>query len=127
MHCAEVDLNYTMYYPLTEKYIGLFPRQGTQNAPILEGASMKTSALPQEKKPAMWKVVESCMKDGTLQALRDSNLRSATALPIRPRASTKTGHRSVSKKQQEATKAGCSETMAVAENEDHSDGGFFEE
>ncbi|KAL8707861.1 MAG: hypothetical protein Q9225_007692 [Loekoesia sp. 1 TL-2023] len=127
VHCAEVDLNYTMYHPLTEKYIGLFPRQETQNPPNMEGSSIKISALPQENKPAMWKVVESCMEDGTLQALRDGSLRSATALPIRPAASTKTSHRNVSKKRQEASKAGYSGTVTFDKNEDQSDGGFFEE
>ncbi|KAL9001893.1 MAG: hypothetical protein Q9188_005153 [Gyalolechia gomerana] len=127
VHSAEVDLNYTLYHPLTEKYIGLFPRQETPKPQDMGGTSIPTSALPQESRPAMWKVVESCMKNGTLEALRDGKLRPVTTLPLRPSASTKTRHPSVTRKQQQATKAVYSDTMEIDEHKDQSDGGFFEE
>ena len=75
----------------------------------------------------MWKVVESCMKDATLQALRDGKLRSSTDPPLRTPAATKTSRPKVSKKQQEVNKIEHSGKRAVEGGEDESDGGFFEE
>ncbi|KAL8933151.1 MAG: hypothetical protein Q9216_006498 [Gyalolechia sp. 2 TL-2023] len=127
VHFAEVDLNYTLYHPLMEKYISIFPRQEVPQPQDMGGTSIQTSALSRENKPAIWKAVENCMENGTLEALRDSRLRPATTLPLRPSPSTKIRNPSVSKQQQQAKKAKLSSNMEIDKHEDESDGGFFEE
>ena len=75
VHQAEVDVKYTMYYPLTEKYVSLFPR-GRSEGP----ASPRSNSSPGvagglvSEKSSMWKVVKQCMEEGTLDALRDGRL-----------------------------------------------------
>ena len=64
VHIAEVDLNYTLFHPLGKKYISLFPKPGT-------AASPEPQVDPNATKPVLWKVVKSCMKEGTLEDLRD--------------------------------------------------------
>lgn len=66
MHIAEVDLNYTQYSPLSERYISLYPQKksGTE-----EGDSSGDSGPP--AKPPMWAEVEKCMEEGTLTRLRN--------------------------------------------------------
>ncbi|KAL8825760.1 MAG: hypothetical protein Q9170_007667 [Blastenia crenularia] len=127
VHCAEVDLNYTLYHPLMEKYVGLFPRQEIQKTQDLEGVPIEKSTPQQENKPAIWKIVESSMVNGTLQDLRDGRLRPISALPLRPAASAQISNRTVRKKRQDVTEAGQPEKMEVDEYRDESDGGFFEE
>ncbi|KAL8757061.1 MAG: hypothetical protein Q9199_002502 [Rusavskia elegans] len=128
IHNAEVDLNYTLYHPLTQKYISLFPRNETQGA--VDGTATSGTEMKQARqdKPAMWAVVESCMENGTLQALRDGNLRTGTA-PVKALQSTtaKTLHHQASKKQQKAQQSKPDAIPTVTEQEDGSDGGFFEE
>ncbi|KAI9645906.1 rRNA-processing protein efg1 [Ciborinia camelliae] len=62
MHILEVDLNYTQYHPLSETYISLYPPKGTE-----EDAEAKVD----KTKPPMWKEVEKCMEEGTLDRLRN--------------------------------------------------------
>ncbi|KAF7949052.1 hypothetical protein EAE96_008225 [Botrytis aclada] len=62
MHILEVDLNYTQYYPLSETYISLYPPKGSG-----EDAEDKAT----KEKPPMWKEVEKCMEEGTLDRLRN--------------------------------------------------------
>jgi hypothetical protein len=62
MHVAQVDHDYTQYYPLGEVYVSLYPQ--------------KSGAIGQEvtgvvSKPPMWKEVEKCMEEGTLSRLRN--------------------------------------------------------
>lgn len=128
IHNAEVDLNYTLYHPLTQKYSSLFPRKETQEA--LDGTATSATKTMQARqdKPAMWAVVESCMENGTLQALRDGNLRTGAAPVTTLKSSIR--HHQTSEKQQKQQKAGQSEpdaTPTVTEQADGSDGGFFEE
>ncbi|KAL8667307.1 MAG: hypothetical protein Q9202_000880 [Teloschistes flavicans] len=120
IHNAEVDLNYTVYHPLTEKYIGIFPRQNTH------GKQDERTVAPE--KPAMWTVVENCMKDGTLQALRDGNLRTNTNLTSRAQPPAKSaGPRRFQKQRNDGHPAEDSGRTTAKEREDESDGGFFEE
>nr|POF15188.1 rrna-processing protein efg1 [Quercus suber] len=69
----EIAVNYAMYYPLDVAYVPLFPtRKGEAKKPDAE------DAVPAEGErqgdPDMWKKVEQCMGNGTLQALRDGTL-----------------------------------------------------
>ena len=59
VHEHEVDLNYALSYPLTQKYISLFA----------DGKD-----LTREEKPPLWEVVEQCMQEGTLEQLREGKL-----------------------------------------------------
>ncbi|KAI4280981.1 MAG: hypothetical protein L6R35_005780 [Caloplaca aegaea] len=124
IHCAEVDLNYTRYCPLAEKYVGIFPRQETSKT---EGTT-KTSAPWQKTKPAMWTVVENCMANGTLQALRDGKLQTSVAMPLRPRkAAAKTIHGQADKPEPKIKATTHSGSLVIENQEGDSDGGFFED
>lgn len=67
VHVAEVDLNYAVYCPLQEKYTSLYPqKQDGEDEQAVAGRHMgEKSWLP------MWGVVERCMEEGTLEALRN--------------------------------------------------------
>ena len=67
MHVAEVDLNYTQYYPLNERYISLYPQKDSAIVNGGQDEDVDTAA----KKPPMWAEVEKRMTDGTLNQLRN--------------------------------------------------------
>lgn len=148
---ARVNLNYTIYYPLTEKYIALYAavkknKDGTTDGAADDSdvdAGYKLVHATREEKPAMWHVVEKCMKDGTLELLREGKLDTpdvdstgkGSQKPKKDKhAQSKTDQtKSKSKKSEykdtkHATKGkGRSVTSAASdENGDESDGGFFE-
>ncbi|KAJ5038396.1 uncharacterized protein L3040_007259 [Drepanopeziza brunnea f. sp. 'multigermtubi'] len=64
MHIVEVDLNYTQYHPLSERYISLYPPAGSE-----EEDTNKTDK--ERPKPAIWAEVERAMEEGTLDRLRN--------------------------------------------------------
>lgn len=80
IHAARVNLNYTIYYPLTEKYISLYPKskgQASDNAGAeseSEPESKQKTKQVDESKPALWSIVEKCMKEGNLDLLREGKL-----------------------------------------------------
>lgn len=65
MHVAEVDLNYTQFFPLSEPYISLYPSKGANS----KDEDEKTEDI--KSKPKMWAEVEKCMEHGTLDKLRN--------------------------------------------------------
>jgi hypothetical protein len=93
---AQIDVNYTIYYPLTEKYLSLYPQEKKKE--IVEGHNqnvangddddneeesgeedMQTSeddkpAEREGEKPAMWNIIKKCMANKTLDKLRDGKL-----------------------------------------------------
>ena len=94
---AEVDLNYTIYAPLGEKYISLFPPTGKEKISGMSGLS-KSFLEPEEEaeevrrlkddnivrnatgvRPPIWFRVQESMQNRTLEQLRDGEL---TAGPI---------------------------------------------
>ncbi|KAL4741303.1 hypothetical protein BDV11DRAFT_71329 [Aspergillus similis] len=88
LHMANVNLNYTIYYPLTEKYLSIYAEKkkskgqdedGDEDVPMEEGTTQQeetvTAATTAEKK-AMLQTVEKCMQDGTLDLLREGKLNS---------------------------------------------------
>ena len=128
-----MDLAYTQYSPLCQKYVAIFPQEKAQ-----ENNEDNPNEQPPPR-PAMWKVVEKCMEQGTLDDLRDGTLgdedlvlsfrkmkpfKRQLQLPIRsiqPKVqkrhySSKTNH------DHKADVAGQADKM-----DDDSDGGFFEE
>lgn len=112
---AQIDVHYTIYYPLTEKYQSLYPRQGDTSGGEKPTAARKLVA----EKPAMWKVVERCAAEGTLEALREGKVIAA----MEKRRESKNGGRAAGSKK--ALKRPG--TQEQEQDEAKSDGGFFEE
>ncbi|KAJ5103285.1 hypothetical protein N7532_003814 [Penicillium argentinense] len=80
IHAARVNLNYTIYYPLTEKYIALYPKskgKDSEDAAADSGSESDDQYNQKDaesEKPALWSVVEKCMKEETLDRLREGKL-----------------------------------------------------
>lgn len=156
MHVAEVDLNYTQYYPLSEPYISLYPQKGSSSD---EPDPPNEATLKPKPKPSMWSEVEKCMEDGTLNRLRNRVVngpvhvskplerKSGKAKP-QPASVDLTGLNRRERRSQRGVKdsRAKNKSMAFAKNEafgasqnawgseangdedhDDSDGGFFEE
>ncbi|GJP92292.1 hypothetical protein CBS63078_1895 [Aspergillus niger] len=164
LRVARVNLNYTIYYPLDEKYIALYAEQkkkvkgdvaedGGDGADSDGDARFGMVHATVADKPAMWHVVEKCMKDGTLDMLRDGKLESGAKAGEKDRKKEERSQRAgdKAKKSQErgvsSSQAGKSRdrsrkvddrkrsrgpaedhVMRDAGNDDgdESDGGFFE-
>ncbi|MCJ1389512.1 18S rRNA maturation protein [Xylographa bjoerkii] len=136
IHEAEVDLNYTMYYPLAEKYQSLYPRTGSQEARD-DSEGNEIGGRGERKlggeRPPLWFLIERAMAEGTLEALRDGKGDRVVSLKSKPQASI---HSKAAKgvetrhitdiNRRDGVKL---EGGAVSNNEDDdmSDGGFFEE
>ena len=118
VHDAEIDVNYTIYHPLTEKYKSLFPRQ--EDVPGGETAARKLVTV----KPAIWKMVEQCTADGTLEALRDGKL--VTGISAKEKRPPPEKIRPTRKGENGLTGSKPAKNIAPQEGEE-SDGGFFEE
>lgn len=93
---AQINVNYTIYYPLTEKYTSLYPQdkkrhvsKASNESDIpttddeLQTSDNEDSATEQKQtnisndhneKPPMWHIVKKCMTEGTLDQLRDGRL-----------------------------------------------------
>ncbi|KAL2810426.1 hypothetical protein BJX63DRAFT_320414 [Aspergillus granulosus] len=83
IHTAKVNLNYTIYYPLTEKYISIYAEkkkqkkgaeQGSDEEQSREEEKEASSSSSAAQRTAMWQVVEKCMEEGTLDLLREGKL-----------------------------------------------------
>lgn len=84
IHVARVNHNYTIYYPLTQKYVALYAEKKkkkkestAQSEKPNESDAEVGSTLIYEttgERPPMWSVVEKCMEDGTLDLLREGKL-----------------------------------------------------
>ncbi|KAJ6110648.1 rRNA-processing protein efg1 [Penicillium sp. IBT 16267x] len=80
IHEARVSLNYTIYYPLTEKYISLYPKSqekssteaGAESGSEVDAKDQKNQ--DKEARPPLWAVVEKCMADNTIDRLREGKL-----------------------------------------------------
>ena len=89
LHEAKVDLNYTLYAPLNQKYISLYPstskpRKDQENDDKFTDVrdleeitkDIEAGLLRNEncQKPPLWYEVEKAMYNGTLEALKDGTL-----------------------------------------------------
>ncbi|KMP08195.1 hypothetical protein CIHG_07585 [Coccidioides immitis H538.4] len=70
---SEIDLNYTIYSPLTEKYISLYPNERRKQQPM-EPEESNVIRTNSGEKPPLWYTVKQSMADGTLELLRDGKL-----------------------------------------------------
>ena len=127
-----MDLNYTLYCPLNEKYTSLYKRtDGTGSADITMSDSTPGTyeSTAETEKPPMWKVVEKCMDDGTLEALREGKLVGPLARDgiegLSPANARKSKAQSKPKSNNERTKKARQAAKEVEDAE--SDEGFFEE
>ncbi len=156
-----MNLNYTIYYPLTEKYISIYPKSnGKTDTVESDSESQNQESNSIKAKPPMWSVVEKCMEDNTLDLLREGKLNiNANGEKIQaatPAATNTNKDKSKKKDHQTETKAVTQKDkhtskvdkssskkensarhergskkheapqQASAEDQDDSDGGFFE-
>ena len=129
-HEAEVDLNYTMFYPLAEKYYSLYPRtveQGPENEKEIGGRGERKVGA---QRPPLWSLIERSMAEGTLEALRDGKGGSLVVERPKPPPQQKASVETSRKPKHNENGGGVKLTRgAVSEEEDDdemSDGGFFE-
>lgn len=141
INTARIDLNYTIYCPLTEKYISLYPNQRHGQGPEL--ASSNLIRNNSGEKPPLWYTVEKSMKDNTLELLRDGKLRvGLSGETLKPAADLNgqdggTINLPILGKKDTRKEAGSAHNAKNAnsssargtrtEVDDESDGGFFEE
>ncbi|KAL9039910.1 MAG: hypothetical protein Q9214_004688 [Letrouitia sp. 1 TL-2023] len=123
VHVATVDLNYTLFYPLNEKYVGLFPRN--ENNVTDPGNSGNTHQHP---KPAMWKIVENCMFSGQLEALREGSMSRVMVIRSNPQQSDQADKTRIKTPENKHTndKDGRN-PLRPQENDGESEEAFFEE
>lgn len=83
---ARVDINYTVYHPLREKYVSLFPKNDDLSNTDINGKKFTVIRNATGEKPPGWFVVQECMKSGlnALAKLRDGTIEETT-LPLRGR------------------------------------------
>ncbi|KAJ5287748.1 hypothetical protein N7478_003434 [Penicillium angulare] len=80
IHDARVNLNYTIYYPLTEKYLSLYPKSEEKSSAEAEedseseGEGKKHKKEAKAARPPLWSVVDKCMAEDTLDLLREGKL-----------------------------------------------------
>ncbi|KAL4799850.1 hypothetical protein BDV19DRAFT_237941 [Aspergillus venezuelensis] len=94
LHNAKVNLNYTIYYPLTEKYVSLYAEKKQagkdgkdaaaesddedENESTQKGgrrsSTASTAPVTVPGSQAMWQAVQRCMEEGTLNQLREGKL-----------------------------------------------------
>ncbi|QDS74029.1 hypothetical protein FKW77_008998 [Venturia effusa] len=137
VHVAQIDLNYTQYYPLAQVYSSLYPtKKGEDGKQHGDEDATKKGV---RGNPEMWKEVEQATKDGErkLEELRhriDWDRIRTTILVARPKAATtatsdstrqKSESRDVkpAKNRREARQEARKDAQV---DDDDSDGGFFE-
>jgi len=130
IHNAEIDVNYAIYYPLMKPYSSLYPKSKSNKSSNSEeaedtGEDSKNNADVDGPKGDvnMWKAVEQAMEEGTLEKLRYSK----DAVPAEPPKKSKKPKAKENKKESKASHtASTSHNHPVQDQDDDSDGGFFE-
>ncbi|KAF2680368.1 hypothetical protein K458DRAFT_373644 [Lentithecium fluviatile CBS 122367] len=128
IHNANVDVNYTTYYPLLRPYVSLFPKaKKDQSTPAESTEESSTRDRPGAEAVdgprgdvEMWKAVEDAMEAGTLEKLRNS--KEGVTIPGPKEAVSK----SAQGKKATLVQCGPREQAAPKEEDEDSDGGFFE-
>lgn len=136
VHEAEVDRNYTMYYPLEEKYRSLYPRkdhQASLDEEKEEGIGGRGLRGSGNERPPLWLVVERAMAEGTLEALRDRRSQSVVVDRQKPNAPVDTSKHKIRAGNKtnvlnlgDESRPGGGAVTNDDKDEDLSDGGFFE-
>lgn len=130
-----MDLNYTLNCPLDQKYEGIYPRGANDLSgnPIREAEEQGNGGDTEKilaSRPAMWTIVENCMRNGTLESLRNGKMTTTLSMRSKKPAATKAHARGPGGgvmvnfgSAPEPTKARPSREQ---QSGDESDGGFFE-
>ncbi|OOF95988.1 hypothetical protein ASPCADRAFT_30142, partial [Aspergillus carbonarius ITEM 5010] len=150
LHVARVNLNYTIYYPLSEKYIALYAEQKKKTTTTTGGkgdgedsdddARFGPIHMTVAEKPGMWHVVEKCMEEGTLEELRDGKMKVDVDVEVSGGVKKSTGEKKkgavkeakknamVKEVKGERITKGRERVERNADKDDgeESDGGFFE-
>lgn len=145
IHTARVNLNYTIFFPLTEKYIALYADEQKKKKGKEKGRGKtsedhsqsdvddEVSQSDDTPKPDMWYIVERCMKEdaGKLELLREGKLdTSSPGLDVLPAEGEEGGAGdSGTKSNRKEKRKGRGEEKEPEETSrvsDDSDGGFFE-
>lgn len=152
-----MNLNYTIYYPLTEKYISIYAekKKGKEDGQDKDGdqdmeeeeqerhGEDGLSASATAEKLAMWRTVEKCMEDGTLDLLREGRLgpndekdsgekdeaessKSRSKSASEKKAGVKKADVKASKTETRKGKSTKHSAPTPTDEDDESDGGFFE-
>jgi len=135
IHTAEVDVNYAMYYPLMKPYSSLYPKSKGKKSDYSEGGDDDSDSKSKKEEVEgpkgdveMWKAVEQAMEDGTLDKLRHNK----DALPTQPPKKVKKPKAKEGKKEKlNSTSHGTSKathphSYSAQQDDEDSDGGFFE-
>ncbi|KAI9656567.1 MAG: 18S rRNA maturation protein [Bathelium mastoideum] len=126
-HMAEVDLNYTTHFPLNLPYVSLYPSKKEKNE---DGQQDDASiAVGPRGDVDMWRMVEECTANSTLDSLRDGHLtedRGGAGLDPNDGPSNKSNQKRIQQKSKvtSGTKKDAVQNETV--EDDDSDGGFFE-
>ena len=132
VHAAQVDVNYTIYYPLTEKYVSLFPlekRASDQNGSQSPETGNDISIEGNRMRPPMWAVIERCMEEGTLDQLREGKLSTQYSVHLKTTSVKSLDNLQKTKKSPSSnpkSNTTANDHVVTAEHGDDSDGGFFE-
>lgn len=149
LHAAEVDVNYTRYYPLSRPYSALFPTTKREDSKMKdlypeseredkEKAHSSEMAKAVRGDPHMWGIVEKAMEEGTLKALRNSDGLEPIPMASRPLLHSLMVNKEQrqkkerdSKRKQKTGQSGVlkdmlEHRMAGVDEGGESDGGFFE-
>ena len=86
LHDAEVDYNYCLYFPSDEEF---------QSPPLSTARKFppKRPSKSRNYRMRLWNLVERCMKEGTLQDLKDDELRVYLNQPSPPQVQQIEGQR----------------------------------
>lgn len=128
IHNAEVDLNYALYHPLDEKYQSLYPPESRRINKKEEEPDQKTPPEEKDSRSTIWNVVEQCMEEGTLTALRDGKLGRTSRDATASKAVPELRHRDTAtdKGALRKEKGRSKPEILPKDEDDESDGGFFE-
>ena len=143
-HNAEVDVNYSIYYPLLKPYASLYPKSKKSKASDSDDANeedVDDKANRDVDGPKgdldMWKSVEVAMAEGTLDALRNRKEDMPALVPkkekktkeqLQPQRAVKFKEKKVEEKLAAAKNRRERRALGVQAQEEaeESDGGFFE-
>lgn len=137
VHEAEVDLSYTLYYPLDRKYVALYAadKKGGDGVdePVEEEKEEGESAQ-QRVKPPLWKEVERRMEMGGLEELRNGGGElvpggggggsASSSKMARMKDTTRSTENGDDRRKMKADKR--AQHQSDEEDDEESDGGFFE-
>jgi hypothetical protein len=137
IHIAQINVNYTIYYPLSEKYISLYPQDkkkktsATSDDEDEDGSDsdelLPKSGVSKNEKPPLWAIVEKCTANGTLDKLRNGKLNVGFDGKPKSAAAEKRSDGLPSSSQTTREKAASKKAQKYEnEDDDDSDGGFFE-